>query len=125
MGRVSFINYKGKSILFGDFTKLLPGDEFRETVNEAQKLIARQLPNSVLAMFDATNAHYDLDVVARMKEFVQANTPYICKSAVVGLSGLMLVALNALSSVSGRKFPVFETQQAALDFLVENEKLSL
>jgi hypothetical protein len=118
MGRINFNQYKGKSILFVDFTNLRPGDEFLETVNEVQKLIARQPPNSVLAVFDATNARYDIEVVARMKTFVKANTRYIRKSAVVGISGLMLIALNALSNVSGRKFPVFETQQAALDYLV-------
>ncbi len=119
MGRINFINYQGKSILFGDFANLRPGKEFEEAVDEAQSLIAGQPPNSVLAVFDATNAHYDMEVVTRMKEFVQANTPYIRKSAVVGISGLMLIALNTLANVSGRKFPVFETQQAALDYLVE------
>lgn len=119
MGRINFITYQGKTILFGDFTDLRPGKEFQELVDAAQKLIASRPPNSVLAMFDATNARFDMDVISRMKDFVHANTPYIHASAVVGIGGLMLVALNTLSNIRGRKFPVFATREEALEYLVK------
>ncbi len=119
MSRINFVEYQGKRILIEDFSHLKQGKEFLDTIEEAQKLITSQPPKSVLAVLDATNAHYDVEIIGRMKEFVKANGPYIKSSAVVGVSGLLLIALNTLSSVSGRKFPMFDTREEAMAYLVK------
>jgi hypothetical protein len=118
MERIRFIQYKGKSVLIEDFSNLLPGKEFLDTIAAAQKLITSQPPNSVLAMMDATNAHYDMEIINAMKSFVRANSPYIRYSAVVGVSGLLNIALQALSTASGRAFPSYPDRQSALEYLV-------
>ncbi len=117
MGRICFTQYKGKDILIEDFSNLYPGKEFLETIATAQKLITSQPPNSVLAILDATNAHYDMEIITAMKGFVRANSPYIRSSAVVGVNGLLHIALQALSTASGRSFPVFNSREAALEYL--------
>lgn len=117
MGRINFIQYQGKNILIEDFSNLYPGQELLETIAEAKKLITSQPHNSVLAVLDATNTHYDMEIITAMKEFVRANSPYIRSSAVVGVAGLLNIALQALSTASGRTFPAFKDRQAALDYL--------
>jgi flavodoxin len=120
MGRINFIDYKGKSILIEDFSNLRPGKEFMDTIEAAQKLIASRPLNSVLAVLDATGTHYDVDIIARMKDFVKANSPYIKNSAVVGVTGLLYIALNTLANAAGRKFPVFQTREEALEHLLKD-----
>ena len=119
MDRIHFIKHNGKSILIEDFSNLPAGKEFLDTIDAAQKLIASQPPNSVLAVLDATNSHYDVNVITRMKDFVKANSPYIKSSAVVGVTGLLNIALNTLSNVSGRKFPMFDDRQSAIEYLAK------
>jgi hypothetical protein len=118
MERIHFIDYKGVSILIEDFSGLRPGPEFNQTVETAQKLIAQNPPKSVLALLDASSVTFNTDVLSRMKEFVQSNTPYIKCATVVGVTGLLNVALTTLSKASGRSFHSFATRQEAMDFLV-------
>jgi hypothetical protein len=118
MERINFIQYKGKSILIEDFSGMRPGQEFLDTLQKAQTLIAQQPPKSVLAVLDASNATFNTDILARMKNFVQSNTPHIKCATVVGVTGLLNVALTTLSKTSGREFHSFATRQEALDYLI-------
>jgi hypothetical protein len=118
MDRVTLLQYKGKTILLEDFSGLRPGPEFMQAINTAQALIARQPPRSVLALLDATGSTFNAETLSRLKDFVQANTPYIKCATVVGITGLLQVALTTLTRVAGRSFHTFPTRQAAMDFLI-------
>lgn len=118
MGRVKFVQYKGISILIEDFSNLYPGKEFLDTIAAARALIASQPPKSVLALLDATSAHYDTEILAAMKGFVKANGPYIKCAVVVGISGLANIALTTLTNVSGRSFRTFSDRQSAMEYLI-------
>ena len=107
MDRVSFTQYQGKKILIEDFSGLRPGPEFLDTIKAAQTAITSQPPKSVLALLDASNANYNAEIMGAMKEFVQANTPYIKCVAVVGVTGLLSVALTTLSKAANRPFHSF------------------
>jgi hypothetical protein len=52
-----------------------------------------------------------------MKEFVIHNKPYVVAAAVVGVTGLKQVILNAVMKLSGRKLTAFNTLAAAKDWL--------
>ncbi|MCE1253032.1 MAG: hypothetical protein LWX83_05725 [Anaerolineae bacterium] len=118
MDRVSFTQYQGKKILIEDFSGLRPGPEFMDTIKTAQTVISSQPQKSVLALLDASNVNYNAEVLGAMKDFVQANTPYVKCAAVVGVSGLLNVALTTLSKAANRPLHTFATRQEALDFLV-------
>ena len=118
MDRVRMMTYQGKTILLEDFSNLRPGPEFLTTIQTAQATIAAQPPRSVLALLDASGASYNSEMISAMKNFVQANSPYIKCAAVVGITGLLNVALTTLSRVAGRPFHTFSTRQAAMDFLI-------
>ncbi len=118
MERICFVQYQGQSILLEDFSNLRAGKEFLDTLAVAQKTIAAQPPKSVLALLDATGASFNAEILAALKNFVQANTPYIKCATVVGITGLLNVALAAVTKAAGRPLHVFATRQAAMDFLV-------
>lgn len=121
MDRIFFINYKGKRILIEDFTRLIPGGEFKKTIKTAQKIITAEPENSVLAVFDATDSTFNADTLEQIKKFTKANSPHIKQVCVVGLNGLLQIALSAVTKFTGREFESFRTRQEALDFLAEVE----
>jgi hypothetical protein len=121
MGRINFVQHKGKSILIEDFTNLKPPndmDEFLRTVKEAHQAFASQPQKSVLAVFDVTNSSFNTEILSVLKDFTVSNTPYVKCAVIVGLTGLMKVALTTVSKLTGRSFQLFPSRQAALDFLV-------
>jgi hypothetical protein len=118
MERIQFTTYKGKKILVEDFTNLKPGPEFLAQLVKAKALIASQPPKSVLALFDATGSTFNNEILNVMKEFTTANKPYIKAASVVGITGLLNIALSTISKVAGREFVSFKTREEALDWLV-------
>jgi hypothetical protein len=119
MDRIQFTTHKGKKILIEDFTNLKAGPEFIVILKTAQGIIASQPPKSVLAVFDATGSSFNNEILNAMKEFTKANTPYIKAATVVGITGLLQVALTAVSKFSGRDFITFPTRNDAMDWLAE------
>lgn len=119
MERVQFITHKGKKILLEDFSSINPGSEFIETIKKAQRMIANEPNNSVLAVFDATNCAFSSDMLDRMKKFSKANAPYVKQATVVGMNGLLQAALSAVSKSTGREFTNFRTREEAMDYLAE------
>lgn len=115
--RVRFIEHKGKKILIQDFSTLTPGPEFYRLVEQARVLIAGEPYRSVLTVVDATGSVFDAGVLQTLKEFVKVNTPYIKKTAVVGITGLKEVGLLAVSRGLGRPLDTCGTVPEALDLL--------
>jgi hypothetical protein len=119
--RIQFIEHRGKKILVEDFSNLKAGPEFISLIGEAQRIIASQPPKSVRAVFDASGSGFNSEVLNAMKNFTNANTPYIKAAAVVGINGLLQVALTAISKFAGREFIVFKSRFEAMDWLVEQD----
>lgn len=118
MERVYFIEHKGKKILIEDFSNLKPGDEFLQTISLAQQTIASQPEKSVLAIMNASASSFNKDILASLSSFVQANTPYIRHAAVVGISGILEVALMTVAKAARRPFQTCATVEEAKDWLV-------
>ena len=119
MDRIRFEDHQGKKILIEDFTQLKPGEEFLNTIANAKATIASQPAKSVLAVLDATGAGFNAEILGAMKEFTRDNTPYIKAATVVGITGMLEVALTAVSKFSGRDFKSFPSREAAIEWLVQ------
>jgi hypothetical protein len=118
MSRISFIEYKGKKLLMEDFSHAAAPEELIAWIDEARKVIASQPEKSVLAVLDATGSRFNNDVLEAMKQFTKANAPYVNHACVVGIDGLLAVALTAVSKFSGRSFKTCANMQEAKDWLV-------
>jgi len=116
MNRVKFIWTGGKEILFLDFCGCTVKD-FPSALEEAQKIIKTRPENSLLILTDVTNARFDEQVSVRMKEFTKHNKPYVKASAVVGVSGLKKIMLDAIALFSGRRFHLCDTVEQAKGWL--------
>jgi len=117
MARISVVQHNGQTVLLQDFSNLREGDDYRRCVAEAKAYIGRQAPASVRSVFDATGAVYNAQVLAELKDFTAFNKPFMKASAVVGVEGILGIALLAVEKFSGRSFRRFKDRAAALDWV--------
>ena len=119
MERVTMVQHKGKSIVFTDLSHLTSSDEQIALFPQAQALICAQPPHSALSLIDYTDIRYNIPGVEAQKAFSKAVTPFLKASAVVGVTGILLVVFRSILKLTGRKITTFETREAALDWLAE------
>ena len=116
-GHVGFISHKGKEVLLVDFSNCTP-EEVKSVADEARRIITAQLQNSVLVLADFTGAQFSRDAVTRSKEVTTYDRPYVKRAAWVHTESLPRVFYDAIKAFSQREFPIFETYEEALEFLV-------
>jgi hypothetical protein len=117
--RVGFIAHKGKQVLVLDFTNCAP-EEVKSVSDEVVRIITAQPENSVLVLADFAGAQFSKDSVTRLKEATTYDRPYVKRVAWVHAGSLPKVLYEAIKTFSQREFPIFETREQALDFLVQD-----
>jgi len=121
MERVSFIEHKGKKILFGNYANLCGEcslEEIMEVIKFETELIAKQAKKSLLTLTDVTGIYVCKDVNDALTTMASQNRPHVKKAAVVGISGIKLTFFNIMMALSDRKVKVFNDIEAAKDWLV-------
>ncbi|MBN2755071.1 MAG: hypothetical protein JXR81_09475 [Candidatus Goldbacteria bacterium] len=103
MPGASVITYKGKRIVFNDFSNSA-NEEILATMKEAVELIRTQPPESVYVITDTSGSSmYNKEIAAAFKEFVAGNKPFVKMSVVVGIDGIKKVLYDAVILFSRRK----------------------
>lgn len=115
--RVGFIRHQDRDILFINFSNSTL-EEFSQVIDSAKTIIATQPLKSLLTLSDFTEAHYNKEVVAKLKEYVDHNKPYVKAAAVLGITGLKRVVYNTICQLTGRNIIAFENRTRALDWLI-------
>jgi hypothetical protein len=115
--RISFFQHKGKSVMFIDFSHCQPKDVL-PLLNQIQMTVARHERNSVLILTDMTDAHIDRTGAQRMKEVLVLDTPYVKRSAWLGIQSIPKAFIDNFKSFSHRELTFFDTREQALEWLV-------
>lgn len=116
MGRVETLSYKGKQITVVDLSRC-PPDETLKVLPTAKTLIAKSAPKSALVLTDVTEATYNKEVAAAIKDFTDKNSPYVKASAVVGADGVRLILLQTVIMITRREIKACQARQEALEWL--------
>jgi predicted RND superfamily exporter protein len=116
MGRINFIEQRGKRILFLDFSDCHI-DEVLKTIEEARQVIKVQAENSLLTLSDVTDARFNTEVTRAMKELTEHNKPYVKAAAVVGITGMKKIIYDAITKLSKRNIATFDDLESAKDWL--------
>src|SRR5260370_40223239 len=85
--RVRFTQHWGQNVLLLDYSNC-DVTMLKLVVEEGHRVIARELPNSVLTLTDVTGTSFDGECVAVLKSRVAAKAQYGKRAAVSGISGL-------------------------------------
>jgi hypothetical protein len=117
--RVRFITHRGKRVLSIDYSHCNVA-QLKAIAEEGHRMISRELLNSVRTLNDVTGTSFDHESVEALKSKVAANTPYVRRAAVVGISGLQRLIYEAVKLFTRRNIPLFSTREEALDWLVQD-----
>jgi hypothetical protein len=115
--RIRFIEHKGQQILLLDFS-LATASQMLSLLTRVQTTVAQQDPKSVLILADYTGAEIDHKVVMKIKEVLTLDRPFVKKAAWLGTEH-MHATIENLHMFSRRETVTFTTQEAALEWLVE------
>ncbi|MGD8352845.1 MAG: hypothetical protein PVJ01_01665 [Pseudomonadota bacterium] len=117
MDRARFIEHNGVRIVYLDFSDCTT-EEAKEVIDEAKPLIRKEPLKSVLTLTYTDGGRFDGEVISALKEFTKGNEPYVKAAAVVGITGLQKIVLDAVSFFSSRGFATFDEAEKAKDYLI-------
>lgn len=121
--RIGYITHKGRRILHVDHTALdaQPDiEQAKEFFALARREVDAQSLGSIRLLTSLSpQMRFNAEIAAMEREFAQANTPYVKKSAVVGATPTMKAIMATLRFFTGRDIRAFDTTEEALDWLVE------
>jgi hypothetical protein len=120
MSRVTWIEHRGKRILFSDYANLST-EELIESVKEVNATFPEYQhlsPGSVLALIDFENIHVSKEVISVLKNSAVLWRPLYKKQAVIGLSPLQYMFVTAVNKFSTTDFTPFKSKIEALVWLV-------
>lgn len=118
MERTRFIEHKGKRILLFDYTGIRETAVALREIEHSKAVVRQHPPKSLLILTNVRDARYNTDILQAMKELAKHDEPYVKASCVVGLSGLLRIAYQAISTFSGRKIQICNSEDEAKDWLV-------
>ena len=96
-------------------------DEASKLVEECARQVRHRPENSVLTLTIATNIKFTPGFVDKLKDLTKGNTPHVRKAAVVGITGLLSVAMSAVSIFSKREFKQFDSKEEAIRYLLQDK----
>ncbi|HPR32878.1 MAG TPA: hypothetical protein PLK12_12310 [Prolixibacteraceae bacterium] len=118
MRKPEHLFYKGFDITYLDYSNLKTQDEIFQLLDDGSDYIRSKPPKSVLSLINVENMFFNSAIRSHMTDCVKLNTPYIRKSAVFGLGGLITVLYNSFIAMTGRNMKSFKTREEALEYLV-------
>lgn len=119
MGRIQFRDAPGIRYLELDFTDLDDTATVLRLCDEARAVIGGEPRDSVFTLTKVRGSRFNPEIVDAFRRMVAADRPYVRAAAIVGMSGMMRVAYNAVVRLSRRHIPAFESEGAALAYLRE------
>ena len=121
--RTRVVDHRGRRIILFDFSGITdPAHGLAEVSKATAFMAAQPCDGSHFTCTDVTATRYDREIVEACKAFSAHNRPYVKASAVVSDSTIHRAAISMIALVTKRKLPVFETREAALDFLAAAER---
>ena len=119
--RIKWITYKNKQILFLDYTNLnyQRPEEMYAVFDEARDFILKKAGTNILLLIDVAGSYADSNTIKRLKEDGKLEKHLIKKEAVIGISGLKLTFVKAISVFANIGIEVFDSSEKAKDWLVK------
>jgi hypothetical protein len=114
---IDWIEYKNKEILLIDY-RGLGEEEIIETLKLVPERI-RERPAPVLLLADVTDTTTTPAFMSLLKEVGVQIKPFLDKQAIVGISGLKRILLDAYNRFTGSAGGAFPTLDEAKEWLVK------
>ena len=96
-------------------------DAFRKELMAAESVTCQQPAGSLAVLTDVRDTVASSEVMNLAKESSGRTTKYVRKTAVIGVTGIRRVLLDAVSRFSGQQFAAFDDIEAAKDWLASDD----
>lgn len=120
--RIQRIEYKGHTINYFNYSGLNRNteQEFLDTIQAATDFFFT-LDNNQLTIVDVRNAFTTSKIMAKWKETTKQTQHLMKKNAVLGITGVKAVLLDAIVRFSKANIKMFDTKEEALEWLISDE----
>lgn len=117
--RSYWLEYKGKKILYQDFSRqFYNAASVVEELEEVQKIVKAEPLDSLLVLTDLRDTNIGPDVLPAMNAASAATKDHINKTAVLGVTGTKRELADMLSVLTGQSLRYFDDIEAAKNWLV-------
>jgi hypothetical protein len=114
-----WVIHKEKRIFRVDLSGLGRNIEaFREELMAAESVACQHPEDSLLVLTDVRDTVLFSEVMDFAKESSARTAKYVHREAIIGMSGIRRILLDAVSRFSGRQFAAFDDVNEAEDWLV-------
>jgi len=113
----SYIEHKGKKILFVDYTKCKSIDEMIKLLEDVRREYEKA-SDKFLALNDFTGSYGSNDFLNRASKYKDLFDSKTIKTAVLGITGIKKILLNGYNAFVKNKQIPFNTKEEALEYLV-------
>jgi len=87
MRKPEIITYKGKTVIYIDFTNMKDKDEIMKLEKEGSDLIRSHALNSVYTLTNMEGMFFNNELKKWFEEIVKINAPHVRAGAVIGMTG--------------------------------------
>ena len=117
----AWITHKEKRIFHINLSGLgRNADAFRKELRAAEFITCQQPEDSLSVLTDIRDTVVSSEVMNLAKESSDRTAKHIRKTAVIGVTGIRRVLLDAVSRFSGQQFVAFDDVEKAKDWLVSD-----
>jgi len=118
--RSTWIEHRGKKILYQDFSKnFFNSAVVKAELTEVQKIVIAQPLNSVLVLSDFRDTNVGSDLLSAMNTASAATKDHVQKTAVLGVTGMKRKLADLLTALTGQPLKYFDDIDSAKNWLTE------
>jgi hypothetical protein len=117
MERILFLTFRDQQVLLADCSDC-SAEELAAVIDDVPKHVTVHPHGSVLLLADFSRSIFTKETVEHLKVAAVFDRPHVKKSAWVLTQNLPKTLYESVGTFSGREIPIFETREAALEYLV-------
>ena len=115
---VTFIEYKGKTIVYADYRGLKKEQQMLEVLDELG-MVGRKAKDKILLLQDYRDTYLTKDFMVKVKTLgKELALTKINKHAMLGITGMKKILLRAYVGFSGDTVRIFDLEEQAKEYLV-------
>jgi hypothetical protein len=118
LDRFQWIQHKGKSILYIDYSNLNIS-EYNTATEAAQEFIIANGKDDLLILTNMSNNHVTKKTLEKSKKTARIVQTYIKKNAVIGMTEIQGAFLDFISLFSEINIKSFSSMEQAKDWLIQ------
>lgn len=116
-----WIEYKGKSIFYQDYSNLFFNDKsVIEELEQVQTVVLSQPENSLLVLSDFSNTEVTMNLMPILNESSSKTKNHVRKTAVLGVTGIKRTLGDLLTRITGQSLMYFNDETEAKEWLVQD-----